>query len=174
MKTDIDQEAADLVEDVIGDLSGPLPIEPYHDQESARTFSGKGVVAVLDSPFFDFSDTTVLIDGEVPAVRVVDDQGRLLGYANLSLQGPKLVAAFSIRYDSPERLSLETQSPLMYFQVRGRLDWHLDVPDETVEAGVLDLLGSKVVVDVIKVDALVLSQNKPKDDRVSPIGPPVL
>ena len=169
MRTRMNQDLENDVQAAeVGDLAGPAPIGEYHDQESARTFSGRGLVAILESPFLDFAAAKVIIEGPVP---VVDDGGKVIGYASVALQGLKLIAEYSIRYDTPERLSIETQSPPMYFRARGYFGWVGGIP---YQEEVLDLVGSKTVVDELAIDGLVLSQTRPTDERVPPVGEPIL
>jgi hypothetical protein len=103
--------------DEIGDLSGPVEIERVIDGSETRTYDKKGVeVLILDGLPDSVGDAFVAhceleFENPVPVVR--DERGKeIIGTAVLYRQGKSLLADLFLRYDSEERLVLETGGKL--------------------------------------------------------------
>jgi hypothetical protein len=101
--------------DEIGDLSGPVEVERVIDGADTRTYDKKSVEVLIldgvpdsrDDCFVPHSELT--FENPVPVVRAQDD---VIGWATLYRQGKSLMADLFLRYDSEERLLLETGGKL--------------------------------------------------------------
>lgn len=75
------------------------------------------VSVVLDSTCFGLS-----IQPATP-VPVLGHYGGVIGHASLRSEGERLVADINLRWDCPERLSIETGSPRLYAEPVYTGDW---------------------------------------------------
>lgn len=141
-------------------------IERVVDNSTAKTFPVKAVLAILDSPHLTFNFMELNVDNPVP---VYSADRKILGYASVFVEGNKLLAEGSIDYASPERLSIETNSEKLYL---GLFEGFVD--SEPMYSSDVDLYGCKSDVFEIVVGSLRIAPYKPQDDRLEPVGKPVL
>lgn len=145
-----------------------IEVDRVIDGSDVKTFSVKGVLAFLDSPSLDFTGTNIYLDNPVPVLGVSESQ---VGYASVSLResgAGSLLADVFLRYDSEERLLIETGENL-YLKVNGRM-----FLAEAVQKGSLDMYAHKTPVLSIYVDSISLSRTSSSDSRIPPIGKEVL
>lgn len=157
-------------------LLGDLPAETEADrvitQESAQVYRARVLLAVLDSPHYDFSDAHITSANPVPVFGY--ESSDKIGFAAVSLEEgegktPKLVADLTIDYSTPERLEIEEGR--LYARVAGEWDGHAS---EEEDAFLLDFYGERVKIDEVRIAYIVLAPEKPRDARILPVGRPVL
>lgn len=127
--------------------------------EDTKLFRVTGIVAILDSPFYDFSQTKWTITNPT---KIKDTNRKTVGFANVFIQNNKLVAECSLEYNMPERLDIEAQTGI-YLVPNG-----LMVPDTVT--GTLDLYGMQKRILKVVVTSLLLTHKRPRDTRLGPLG----
>lgn len=155
-----------LADEPVGDLVGPTDVDRVLDLDESRTYGVRGVVAILESPAYDYSDTAIVFENPIP---VQDPAGQHIGFATVTLNGTWLVADLSLMYSTPERLLLETGSEPLYVYPSG----HMSVENGR-QNGLLDLFGQKPQVYSIEIARLVVDRVKPRDERIGRLGEGVL
>ena len=99
--------------DEIGDVSGPIEIERVIDEENGRTFDRLAVeILILDGKKDGqgekfCSECNVTFETPIPVTRQ-GYEAEVIGWAHPFLDGNRLMADIFIRYDSPERLLIES------------------------------------------------------------------
>lgn len=133
-------------------------------QEDARLFQIEGVLAILDSPFIDY--TNVKLNSRNP-VSIKDFTRNKIGYGNLFVKNNKLIVEAAIDYHSPERFDIEIKNKL-YFSASGFLTMRPKAPKT------IDFYGHQQEATEIVIYSLFLTKDKPLDTRIVPIGTPIL
>lgn len=131
------------------------------DGNEVRLFRGGAILAYLDGVY-----EKATFDGPNP-IRIENDEGKILGYANVQIKNRKLVAEVILEYASPERLAAETRDGVRhYVRVDGMLD---------TESRYDDLLDfHRLAVTKIRILRLVLSPDRPTDPRIQALGEPII
>lgn len=147
-------------------MSTPDPSEAlgaFYSQEEVRLFDITGVVAILDSPYYDFSNTKFKYHNPVV---VKDFSRKKIGFGNIFIENNKLLVKMSIDYHSPDRLDIENKVPVYVACFGGLI---CDTPQ-----GAIDFYGKKRSVTELIVYSLFLSHKKPSDSRILPLNEPIL
>lgn len=148
-------------EEEVEPLAGVPAVERVVTEEDGRTFRCRALVAYLDSEVYDLDGVTVGFSNPVP-VRGISNQ--VIGFANLWVDGGRILADASIEYASEERLLAETQSQRLYARPYGRL---------AVDPMPVFEFHARLPVRSLVVDGLQLLPDVPADARAVPFGVPV-
>ena len=133
-------------------------------QEDVKLFRVKGVVAILDTPFYDYTKAKINLHNPTP---VKDFSTKKIGFANVFVENDKLIADVVLDYYTPERFDIDVKNDV-YLGVNG----FLVLEEEKLKR--LDLYGITKKVLQISILSLVLTHRKPTDTRISPLGEIVL
>jgi len=130
------------------------------EQEDARVFRATAIAAYLDREFESAS---------LPAMSpctVQDEEGKIIGFADVYEKNRKIVVEMVIDNATPERLTAEMREGVRHYaRLRGI------VHRRSRGDGLIEF--TSVQYSVI-VEAVVLSTEKPSDPRVAAVGEPLL
>jgi hypothetical protein len=155
-------------EEPILSLSHLAPPDTVYDQADIKLYRARIVLDYVDRTAYDLSKTKYRVPADAP-VKVFDGDDRLIGFGSIVFVKNHFEADIAVDYATEERLLIETGEIKIY----GRLRGHLQMPRRLEDQYVLDLQ-SKPAVDTMVVSDIILSRVKPGDDRVLPVGAPVL
>jgi hypothetical protein len=132
------------------------------DGNEVKLYRESAIIAYLDGEYEDSKFTS-----ENPT-RIVNDDGKMIGYANVRLQNRKIVADLAIDYSTPERLAAETRDGVRhYVRVQGHIS--MNAVDER------DLVDfPRHIKKTVHIHALFLTINRSSDPRIQPFGDPIL
>lgn len=148
-------------------MSKPEPSETEGKlifQDDVKLFNVVGILAILDSPFFDYSEVNVKFRNPVS---VKDTQRKKIGFANIFLQNGKIAAELSIDYHCPERLDIENKNGVFLNAVGS-------TTGITASVNSIDFYGKKQKIKEIVIYSLIITDKRPLDSRISVLGEPVL
>jgi hypothetical protein len=159
---------ADTLEEAVWDIAGTPEVEKVFLQDEAKLYRTRAVLGYIENKHFDYTGSTITT--EFPVVPVENDEGKLIGFANLTINKKSIWADISIDYSTPERLSAELRDGERVFpRMVGELVTREENPSPFV-----DLAGGRRVVVSLKVSKVVLSSQASSDKRLQPLGEPVL
>jgi len=126
--------------------------------EDAKPFEAQSTVFIFDNikQAELCGDYSTCVVGFVNPVQVRNADNKLLGCANLELQGTNLVASFLLDPSTPERLDIETGSVKLYPFVNAQVNSIYE--DHTTKF-------TKMLVE-----GLTLTPNKTLDDRIGAVN----
>lgn len=146
----------------VGALPDKTEIERVLVQDEVKLYRARCVIAYLDGGVYDFSDTELSIANPLP---VYSDDMRQLGFASATLENGRVIADLAIDYACEERLLIESKDARIFPRVFGTMS----LPQMLV-------FDFQVRLQVLKLDlhGIKLTRLEPVDDRLSPVGTPVL
>jgi len=133
-------------------------------QEDVKLFRVKGVLAILDTPFYDYSNTKFLFHNPTP---VKDSSNKRVGFANVYLDNNKLMADVILDYFIPDRLDIDIKNNI-YLSING---FKVEEPEASNR---IDLLGHIKKIQEVSILSLSLTHKRPIDNRIEPLGELVL
>ena len=135
-----------------------------YTQEDAKLFRVKGVLAILDTPFYDYTNAKFSLHNPTP---VKDSSHKRVGFANVYLENNKLMADVVLDYFIPDRLDIDIKNGI-YLTINGFK------VEEAETSTRIDLLGHIRKIHEVSILSLSLTHKKPLDNRIEPLGEPVL
>lgn len=86
-------------------------IDRVFTDSEVRLLRIRATLLELSPTWYDPHNTRIQLENPLP---IRSEDGRLLGYASVSMEGSRLVADMSIDYATPERLTIQNGSPPLY------------------------------------------------------------
>ncbi len=157
---------AETIEEAVWDITGTPEVDRVLLQDEVKLYRARAVLAYLDSPHYDYDDTVVSYENPLP---VRNEEGALIGHANIALVNGRIIGDVLIEYASPERLVAETRQGVRHYP---RL---MGTSMGTLSASpFVDTFGKKLKVLALTVKGITLSAHASSDERLQPLGEPVL
>lgn len=137
-------------------LVGELPADRIIS-EPTPVYVCNGTILYLDDKNTSsgdfYSGAEIAYENPVP---VKDDTGKLIGFADLSVDSNAVEAKFFLDYHTPERLSIETSSEKLY-------------PSLSAQEQLMEMEDNHWHIIYMLIDEIVLTKNPQPDSRILPL-----
>lgn len=134
-----------------------------YTEEDAKLFRVKGILAILDTPFFDYTDTKFMLHNPTP---VKDSSHQRVGFANIYIENNRIMADVVLDYFIPDRLDIDIKNGI-YLTING---FKVEEPELSNK---IDLLGRIKKIQEVSILSISLTHKRPVDHRIKPLGGPV-